>query len=86
VALEKLALIEEYGRKMKAPRYRDLMRAHETMEVLKIARLTVLASMQRKESGRAYYRIAEYPNLNPQLNKVLVAWQENGQPKFSWGI
>jgi hypothetical protein len=42
--------------------------------------------MQRKESGRAYYRIANYPDLNPDLNKVLVAWQENGKPKFSWGI
>jgi succinate dehydrogenase/fumarate reductase flavoprotein subunit len=62
------------------------MRANETTEVLKMAKLAVLASMQRKESGRAYYRVTDYPDLNPKLDKVLVAWQENGKPKFSWGI
>jgi succinate dehydrogenase/fumarate reductase flavoprotein subunit len=85
-ALEKLKLIETYLNKIKASNYHSLMRANESAEVLKMAKLAVLASMQRKESGRAYYRIAGYPDLDTKLNKVLVAWQENGQPKFSWGI
>jgi succinate dehydrogenase/fumarate reductase flavoprotein subunit len=85
-ALEKLGLIETYLNKIKASNYHDLMRANESEEVLKMAKLAILASMQRRESGRAYYRITNYPGLNPDLSKVLVAWQENGKPKFSWGI
>jgi adenylylsulfate reductase, subunit A len=85
-ALEKLGLIEGYSNRIKAENYHALMRANETVEVLKMAKLTVLASVQRKESGRAFWRIKDYPDLNPQLNKPLVAWQENGQPRFSWGV
>jgi succinate dehydrogenase/fumarate reductase flavoprotein subunit len=84
--LEKLDLIATYLPKIKASNYHGLMRANESAEVMKMAKLVVRASMERKESGRAYYRIAEYPDLNPELNKVLVTWQENGQPRFSWGI
>ena len=85
-ALERLNLIETYLDKIRAPNYHSLMRAHECAEVLKMAKLVVLASMQRKESGRTCYRIADYPNLNPALDKVLVTWQEKGQPRFSWGL
>lgn len=85
-ALERLQLIETYLDKIKAPNYHSLLRANESAEVLKMAKLAVLASMQRRESGRAYYRIADYPDLNPELNKVLVAWQERGQPRFSWSV
>lgn len=85
-ALEKLELIETYLPKIKAVNYHGLMRANETVELLKMAKLTVQASMQRKESGRAYYRRTDYPDLNPDLKKVLVLWQENGRLKFSWGV
>jgi succinate dehydrogenase/fumarate reductase flavoprotein subunit len=85
-ALERLEFIETYLYKIKAPDYHSLMRANESSELIKMAKLTALASMERKESGRAYYRRTDYPELNPDLNKVLVAWLENGKPKFSWGI
>ncbi|MBW1799088.1 MAG: FAD-binding protein [Deltaproteobacteria bacterium] len=84
-ALEKLALIESYLDKIKAPDYHELMKANESAELLKMSRLTVLTGMERKESGRAYYQRTDYPDLNPDLNKPLVAWMENGAPKFSWG-
>jgi succinate dehydrogenase/fumarate reductase flavoprotein subunit len=85
-ALEKLELVETYVNRIKASDHHSLMRANESAEVLKMAKLAVVASMQRKESGRAYYRRTDYPDLNPGLKKVLVVWQENSQPKFSWGI
>jgi len=84
-ALEKLDLIESYADLMKAPDYRSLMRANETVELIKMAKLSVRASMERKESGRAYYRRTDYPDLNEKLNKVLVVWQENEKPVFDWG-
>ena len=85
-ALERLKFIETYLNKIRAPDYHSLMRANESSELIKMAKLTALASMERKESGRAYYRRTDYPELNPDLNKVLVAWLESGKPKFSWGI
>jgi succinate dehydrogenase/fumarate reductase flavoprotein subunit len=85
-ALEKLDLIETYLEKIKATEYHGLLRANETAELLKMAKLMVLASMERKESGRAYYKRSDYPELDPKLNKVLAIWQENGRPKFSWGV
>ncbi|MBW1799090.1 MAG: FAD-binding protein [Deltaproteobacteria bacterium] len=86
VALEKLALIESYLDKIKATDFHALMRANESVEVLKMARLTILASMERRESGRTYYRRTDYPDPNPEMDNVLVIWQENGQPEFSWSL
>jgi succinate dehydrogenase/fumarate reductase flavoprotein subunit len=86
VALEKLALIETYLDKIKATHFHSLMRAHECAEVLKMARLTILSSMERRESGRTYYKRTDYPDVNADMDTVLVAWQENEQHKFSWGL
>ena len=61
------------------------MRSNESVELIKMCKLATRASMERKESGRAYYRRTDYPNLNPKLSKPLVTWQENGQQLFSWG-
>jgi succinate dehydrogenase/fumarate reductase flavoprotein subunit len=85
VALEKLELIETYLDRIKATEYHGLLRANETAELLKMAKLAVLATMERKESGRAYYKRSDYPDLNPEMKKVLAIWQENGRTKFSWG-
>ena len=85
-ALNKLELIEIYGNRIKASDYRSLMRANETIELIKMAKLCVSATMNRKESGRANYRRTDYPDINPRLNKVLVMWQENQKVDFSWGV
>jgi succinate dehydrogenase/fumarate reductase flavoprotein subunit len=60
------------------------MKANETAELLKIAKLTIRASMERKESGRAYFRRTDYPEMNPDLNKPLITWKEKGEPRFEW--
>jgi adenylylsulfate reductase subunit A len=86
VALEKMALIETYLDRIKADNLHDLMRANETAEVIKMARLTILSSMERRESGRTYFKRTDYPDMNPDMDRVLVAWQEKGQHQFSWGL
>ena len=83
-ALDRLDLIETYLERIKAPNYHELMKANETAELLKIARLTTRACTERKESGRAFFRRTDYPDMNPELNKPLVTWQEEGEPRFSW--
>ncbi len=47
--------------------------------------LTTLTCLQRKESGRGVYKRTDFPDMNPEMNKPLVIWQEDGQFKFSWG-
>ncbi len=83
-ALDRLNLIETYLERIKAPNSHQLMKANETAELLKIAKLTTRACMERKESGRAFFRRTDYPEMNPELGKPLIAWQERGEPRFSW--
>jgi aspartate oxidase len=85
-ALEKLNLIESYQDKIKAPNYHELMKANESAELINMCKLSLRTSMERKESGRSIYRRTDYPDVNPEMSKPLVIWQENGDVRFSWGI
>lgn len=85
-ALKKLDLIETYLPKIKAPDFHELMKANETAELIKMCKISVRASMERKESGRAFFRRTDYPEMNPELARPLVMWQENGESRFSWGL
>ncbi|MFH1490106.1 MAG: FAD-dependent oxidoreductase [Pseudomonadota bacterium] len=83
-ALDRLNLIETYLDRIKAPNYHELMKANETVELIKIAKLTVRACMERKESGRAYFKRTDFPKMDPNMKKPLVLWKEGGEPKFMW--
>ena len=83
-ALDRLNLIAAYLPRIKAPNTHELMKANETAELVKIAKLTVRACMERKESGRAFFRRTDYPEMNPDLNKPLILWKEKGEPAFEW--
>ncbi|PKN62663.1 MAG: FAD-binding protein [Deltaproteobacteria bacterium HGW-Deltaproteobacteria-15] len=85
IAFEKLTFLESRLEDLKAEDYRQLMRANESMELLKMCKVTTRASMERKESGRACYRRTDYPNLDRDLAKPLLTWEENGEQKFAWG-
>jgi succinate dehydrogenase/fumarate reductase flavoprotein subunit len=85
IALEKLNFLEGCLESLRAEDYRQLMRANESVELLKMCQITTRASMERKESGRAYYRRTDYPALDPNLAKPLCTWQENGEQRFAWG-
>ena len=84
-ALEKLDLIESYQDKIKAPNYHELMKANESAELIKMCKLSLRASMERKESGRSIYKRTDYTEVNPEMSKPLVIWQESGEVRFSWG-
>ena len=83
-ALDRLNLIERYVDRISASNCHELMKANESAELLQIAKLTVSACMERKESGRGYFKRTDYPEMVADLAKPLIAWQENGEPKFSW--
>jgi succinate dehydrogenase/fumarate reductase flavoprotein subunit len=43
-----------------------------------------MASLERKESGRCFYRRSDYPDLDESwTNKHVILWQEGGEPKIS---
>jgi succinate dehydrogenase/fumarate reductase flavoprotein subunit len=84
IALNRLDLIERYLGRIKAAESRELMKANETAELVKLAKLTVRSCMERKESGRGYYRRTDYPELNPDFNRSLISWKEKGEIRFAW--
>jgi succinate dehydrogenase/fumarate reductase flavoprotein subunit len=86
LALEKLNFIGTYAPRIKAQNYHELLRTHEALFMHKACILTTLTCLQRKESGRAIYKRSDFPDLNVDMNKPIVIWQEDGQFKFSWGI
>lgn len=83
-ALERLSLIESYLGRIKASNYHELMKANESAELVRISELTVRTCMERKESGRAYFRRTDYPEMDPALDKPLMVWREKGETKFGW--
>jgi adenylylsulfate reductase, subunit A len=83
-ALDRMNFIETYLKRIKAANNHELMKANETAELVQIAKLTIKACMQRKESGRGFFRRSDYPEMDPGLATPLVAWQENNEPKFEW--
>jgi succinate dehydrogenase/fumarate reductase flavoprotein subunit len=85
-ALERLGFIEDYVDKLQVSNFHELLRANEALHLLKICQLTTKATMERRESGRAIYRRSDYPDTNPDLNKPLVLWQDNGEIHFSWDM
>ena len=84
-AQKSFAVLEEYLPRLGASPQRELMRVRESMELFKLCRIYILACMQRRESGRAMYRRADYPDLDPALEKCLVTrLDESGNPVFQW--
>jgi adenylylsulfate reductase subunit A len=85
LALEKLNFILTYASRIKAKDYHELLRTHEGLFMHKACVLTTLTCLQRKESGRGVYKRTDFPDLDPEMNRPLVIWQEEGQFRFSWG-
>ena len=84
LALEKLELIASRREKVKAKNLHELMRLHEAFDLLELCRMHLDACLQRRESGRGMYKLADYPDLDPALDKGLVVRLENGSPAYSW--
>ena len=84
-ALEKISFLEEQIPQLHAGSLRDLMRCHESCEVLKVCELAIKATMERKETGRCVYKITDYPDLNPDMAKPLLLIKGSNGTEFHWG-
>jgi succinate dehydrogenase/fumarate reductase flavoprotein subunit len=85
IALDKLNFIGTYAPRIKARDHHELMRTHEGLFMHQTCILTTLTCLQRKESGRGIYKRTDFPDLNHEMNKPLLIWQEDGRFNFSWG-
>ncbi len=85
-ALEKIRFLSGKASLLQAGNYRELMRCHESRDILAVCELAILATMERKETGRCVYKLRDYPELNPEMARpLLLARGENGLPRFQWG-
>ncbi|MCF8094419.1 MAG: FAD-binding protein [Desulfobacteraceae bacterium] len=84
IALDRLKFIESHKDRIQASNYHELMRANESMHLLITCRLSTLATLQRKESGRAIYHRSDYPEPDKAYARVLSLWKEGGRDEFSW--
>ncbi len=86
LALEKLKFIGTYAPQIRAKDMHELLRTHEGLFMHQTCILTTLTCLQRRESGRGIYRRTDFPDPDPELNKPLTIWQENGEFHYSWGV
>ncbi len=64
----------------------ELMRAHEAMHLLTTCQLTVLATLERKET-RFVYKRSDYPDQDPTYdNRLLIVSACEGKPRCTWQI
>lgn len=82
-ALHSFEILDEYKDRIAAGSIRDLMRLNESREIFRIARIYIEACLQRKESGRAFYKRVDFPEKS-QDNRVLLTVLREGRPEFSW--
>jgi succinate dehydrogenase/fumarate reductase flavoprotein subunit len=70
-------------RSLKAGNPHDLCRCLEVLNIIDIAELILLSTVERRES-RGMMKRQDYPFANPMLNKLLIVTQKNGKPHFRW--
>ncbi len=84
-ARQKIDMLRGQAPRLHANSLRELMRCHEAQDVLTVCHLAIHATMERKESGRCVYRVADYPSLNPEMAKPLLLLRKEDGPQFHWG-
>ena len=47
--------------------------------------LAIEATMERRETGRCVYKVADYPALNPDMAKPLLLLKGEKGTVFQWG-
>lgn len=84
-ALEKIRFLSGQADRLHVDTLRDLMRCHESRDILTVCELAIQATMERKETGRCVYKLRDYPELNPDMAKPLLLVRGEDGPRFQWG-
>jgi adenylylsulfate reductase subunit A len=85
IALEKLETLGQYAEEIKAKNYHELMRAHETHQMLGVAKMMCTAALARKETrfGVFHYR-TDYPESKEEYEGQIILWKEGGGMKTAF--
>jgi succinate dehydrogenase/fumarate reductase flavoprotein subunit len=78
-----LRLRDKAKQTLKAANPHELYHCLEVLNLMDIAELVILATIERKESRGEAHRL-DYPFVNPMLAKILLAYQKDGKPAFKW--
>jgi adenylylsulfate reductase subunit A len=86
VALEKLEQLEQYSKQIKARNYHELMRSHETHQILEVAKMMCTAALARKETRfGVYHHRTDYPESHEEYEGQILLWKtEEGGTKTAF--
>lgn len=84
IALSKLSKLELEVDNISADNMHELMLAHESIFLLRSARLVTVSTLERRETGRSVYIRSDYPELAPSMNRPLAIWNDGGIPRTAW--
>lgn len=84
-ALEKLEQLARYFPGIRAHNYHELMRAHESKQILEVARMMCTASLARKETRfGVYHHRTDFPETNPKYDGQIMVWKEGKEIKTAF--
>ena len=92
VALEKLEELAKYTQEIGAKNYHELMRVHESRQIMEVAKIMCQASLARKETRfGVYHHRTDYPETSLEYEGQIVLWKEGREPqtafkKLEYGI
>lgn len=82
VALDKLERLEEYYPHIGASNYHELMRAHETKQILTVAKMMCTASLARTETRfGVYHRRTDFPETDVNFDGQILVWKDGNEIK-----
>ncbi len=85
VALEKLNRLEGYYSRVAASNYHELMRVHESMQILQVAKMMCTASLARKETRfGVYHNRTDFPETSTEFDGQIVVWKEGNEMKTAF--
>lgn len=84
-AMDSFARIEALKDDLNASNMHELMRTHEALILLEMCKLVTLASIEHREtSPNVMYLRTDYPDPNPDLNRVMAVRKVDGKTSIEW--
>jgi adenylylsulfate reductase subunit A len=76
VALEKLEELSRYSKDIKAKSYHELMRVHETHQILEVAKMMCTAALSREETRfGVFHHRTDHPETKVEYDGQIVLWK-----------
>jgi adenylylsulfate reductase subunit A len=85
VALEKLDRLERHYPSIAVHNYHELMRAHESRQILEVAKMMCSASLARKETRfGVYHNRTDFPDTSTDFDGQILVWKDGKEMKTAF--